>query len=494
MSEDRMGNDATNVSIEQEREESFAELLERIDPAPEKLEPGRKVRARVVSVSGEYVYIDLGGKSEGVIDLREFMDEDGSVHVQEGGEVEAFFVTVQDGMRVLTTKVRGYSAVKLNAIRDAYDAGLPVNGEVRREVKGGFEVMVGGVRCFCPFSQIDLRGGREGGIYLGQTFPFRVIEFGEEGRNIIVSRRTVLEHERKERIERLRSTLAVGMDVQVTVRSIHNFGAFVDLGGVDGLIPASEMAWSRAERPSEVLSAGQKVTARIIALDWESNRLTLSLKALQPDPWAGIAERYPVDGRVNGTIVRLAPFGAFVNLEPGIDGLIHISNLGAGRRINHPREVVETGQTVEAYVREVDPGKRKISLTMQPRPKPVKVVLPKAGEILEGTVEKVMPYGVFVKIGNGLNGLVPNAEMGTPVGTDHERMFPAGSPMQVVVTEVDAAQAKVRLSRRQVMEKKDAEVFQEYRNSVKEREKTSGGFGSLGDILRAKLEEKNGRA
>jgi small subunit ribosomal protein S1 len=472
-----------------EQEESFAELLEKNSGRSERLRPGQKVSAKVVSISGDLVYIDLGGKSEGTVDLKELVDKDGNTVVKEGDEIDAFFVSVQDGVRRMTTLVNGYSAVSLSAIRSAYEAGVPVSGDVKREVKGGFEVTVGGVRCFCPFSQIDLKGGREGGIFPGRTFPFKVIEFAEEGRNVILSRRVLLEQERQARIEHLKETLTVGMEVTVPVTSVQNFGAFVDLGGIDGMIPASEISWERSVNPMNVLAPGREVTAKIISLDWERTRLTLSLKAMQPDPWVSVPERYPVDGRVQGKIVRLAPFGVFVNLEPGIDGLVHISNLGAGRRINHPKEVVEVGQEVEAYVLSVDAQGRKISLSLQPKVEPKKIVLPEIGEVIDGVVEKVMPYGIFVKIKEGLTGLIPNSEMATTVGSDHKRMFPSGAAIQAVVIEVDNAAGKVRLSRKAAMEKTAQEEFDQYSDTAK-GEPSGSSLGSLGDILRAKLEEK----
>jgi small subunit ribosomal protein S1 len=228
----------------------------------------------------------------------------------------------------------------------------------------------------------------------------------------------------------------------------------------------------------------------VLALsDWPNNRLTLSLKALQPDPWSGAAERYPLDGIVKGTIVRLAPFGAFVSLEPGIDGMVHISNLGAGRRINHPKEVVEVGQEVEAYVLAVDGQNRKISLSLQPKPKPKKLDLPPEGEIVHGVVERIMPFGVFMKMNSGLTGLIPNSEMGTARGTDHSRLFPAGSPLQAVVLEVDHEQSKVTLSRRGVVEREEQDEFSRYRDKVRIETK-SQSLGLLGEKLKAKMDEK----
>jgi small subunit ribosomal protein S1 len=482
-------SDIENAEVKGVGEENFASMLEQSSMG-KRLYPGQKVTAKVVTVSGDLVYIDLGGKSEGAVDLAEFTDKEGVSSVREGDEIEAFFVTSQDGLMKLTILVGGYSAVTLTAIRDAYEAGIPVNGEVKREIRGGFEISVGGVRCFCPFSQGDLKGGPGGSIYPGRTFPFKVLEYEDEGKKIVLSRRVLLEEEKQAKVEKLRERLSVGMDVAVEVKSIQKFGAFVDLGGVDGLIPASEISWDRSANPGDKLSVGQTITAKIISLDWEKNRLTLSLKAMQPDPWASAAEKYPADSRVSGSIVRLSPFGAFVRLEPGIEGLIHISNLGAGRRINHPKEIVDSGQWVEVYVLSVDQQNRKISLSLKPKVEPVKIVLPTVGEILDGTVEKVMPYGIFLKMNNGLTGLIPNTEMGTPSGTDHKRMFPSGTEIQVAVIDVDASNNKVRLSRKAILEKAAQDEFNEYEESAKNSLKSSGGLGSLGDILKAKLAEK----
>lgn len=239
-----------------------------------------------------------------------------------------------------------------------------------------------------------------------------------------------------------------------------------------------------------MLSPGQEVTVRVLSLDWDKMRLTVSIKATQPDPWSGATEKYSVGGKVNGTIVRLVPFGAFVSVEPGIDGLVHISNLGAGRRINHPKEVVEVGQQVEAYVLAVDPQNRKFSLSLQPKREEKKIVLPSVGEIIDGTVDKVMPFGVFVKISDDLTGLVPNSEMDTPNGSDHSRMFPAGSTMQVGVREVDTARGKVLLSRKALKEKEEQADYKRYKDSLKSEEQSSGTLGSLGELLKARMAEK----
>jgi small subunit ribosomal protein S1 len=233
------------------------------------------------------------------------------------------------------------------------------------------------------------------------------------------------------------------------------------------------------------------VQVKIISIDWAKERLTLSLKAMQANPWETVAERYQVDNQVRGSIVRLTQFGAFVNLEPGIDGLIHISALGGGRRIRHPKDVVEVGQWVETYVTAVDPANKRISLSLQPRVPKEAVVLPDVGDVAEGVVDRVMSFGIFIRLDSGVTGLLPNSEVGTPRGTNHTKMFPEGMKMQVLVKSVDADKGKISLSRSGMEEKVAQEEFKHYQNSVKSQERDSGSLGSLGDLLKAKLNLDN---
>jgi len=256
---------------------------------------------------------------------------------------------------------------------------------------------------------------------------------------------------------------------------------------VDGLIPMSELGWGRMEHPEESFSVGQALSVKVIGVDWDKERLTLSLKALQADPWEQAAEKYQTDTPVRGVVVRLAPFGAFVNLEPGIDGLLHISTLGAGKRIRHPKDVLQTGDVVDTYVVSVDQAGRKIALSLQPARAKESIPLPEVGELLDGTVERVMPYGIFVRLQTGLSGLLPNSEVGTPKGTNHSRMFPEGTTMQVLVRSVDVEKSKISLSRSGVEEKVAQDEFKQYQASVRSQERTSGSLGNLGDLLKARL-------
>lgn len=493
MIEEKLENQLTDSAPEAEintQEESFAELFEKDSKIPGRLEPGQKVTSTIVSISGDFVYVSLGGKSEGVIDIAELRDEEGQTAVNVGDSIDSYFVAVQGGLKRLTTLRHGLSTLSFKEIRDAYEAGLPVSGKVVKELKGGFEVNVGKIRCFCPFSQIDMKGFRDTVTYIGETFSFRILEFQENDRNVILSRRALLEEEQEAKVEALKKQLAVGMDIPAKVRSIQSFGVFVDLGGIDGLIPISEIGWGRVDNIQDILQPGSEVTVRVMALDWDKERLTLSLKALQPDPFLDATAKYPVDSLVRGTIVRLAPFGVFVNLEPGIDGLVHISKLGTGRRIKHPKEVVAVGQVVEAYVQEVDVGNRRISLSMEQKVEPGAIMLPEAGELLSGTVEKVLTSGVLVKLPGGAIGFIPNSEMGTPRGTNHGKMFPAGTPLQVMVVEVNQDRGRITLSRSGVEERLEKEELTSYMKQTQQDEKESRSLGSFGELLKAAMDKK----
>lgn len=474
---------------EEAQEESFASLFEKDNKLPGRLAPGEKVSSTIVSISGDFAYVSLAGKSEGVIDIAEFRDATGPVSLKVGDVVDAYFVGVQGGLKRLTTLKHGLSTLSLREIRVAFESGLPVAGKVIRELKGGFEVNVGKVRCFCPFSQIDLRGYRDTDTYTGETFSFKVIEFQEDDRNVILSRRAILEEEQQGKVEALKSQLFVGMDVPAKVRSLQAFGVFVDLGGIDGLIPMSEIGWGKIDNLQDILQTGSEVTVRVIGLDWEKDRITLSLKALQPDPFLRAGEKYPADSVVQGRVVRLAPFGVFVNLEPGVDGLVHISKLGAGRRIKHPKEVVEVGQTITAYVQEVDVANRRISLSMEEKREPETIVFPEAGELLNGTVEKVLTSGVLVKLPGWAIGFIPNSEMGTPRGTNHNRMFPMGAPLQVMVVEINQERGRITLSRSGVEEKLEKEALTSYMSTVEKEDKGEGSLGSFGELLKAAMDK-----
>lgn len=350
--------------VENDEEQSFAEMFEQSFKDAGRLEPGQKVEARVLKITGEWVFLDTGRKGEGVLDRKELLDAEGNLTVREGDTITAWFLSSSNNEMRFTTKVGGGAAGHAQ-LEDAWRSGIPVEGYVEKEVKGGFEVKIAGnVRAFCPFSQMGLRRTDNPEAHVGRHLSFRISEYGEKGRNIVVSRRALLEEEQRQQREAIRETLREGMIVTGTVTSLQKFGAFVDIGGIEGLLPVSEIAWGRVKDISEALSVGQQVEVLIKQLDWEKNRVSFSLKDTLADPWERVAEQYPEGSYHAGTVARLTTFGAFVTLGEGVDGLIHISRLGAGKRINHPREVLKEGESVEVKVESVDRESRRLSLSL----------------------------------------------------------------------------------------------------------------------------------
>ncbi|MCB2181394.1 MAG: 30S ribosomal protein S1 [Desulfobulbaceae bacterium] len=339
----------------------FAEMFDASEATLDRLEPGQKVEAEIVRITKDWAFLDLGGKSEGSLALSELVDDKGEVSVKEGDKIEVYFLSVERNERIFTTKIGG-SAAKAH-LEEAYRSRIPVDGTVTKEIKGGFEVKIGGsVRAFCPFSQMSLHKVSDTEQFIGQQYPFQIIEFKENGRNIILSHRKILEEQRAEQKEALKETLEVGQIIPGEITSIREFGAFVDVGGIEGLIPISEISWGRTTDIHGVLEQGQKVEVAVKKLDWDKDRYSFSLRDTQSDPWNSCTLQ---EGTVmTGTVARLVDFGAFVTLEPGIDGLIHISNLGGGRRINHPREVVLEGEAVEVRIDNIDTDQKRISLSV----------------------------------------------------------------------------------------------------------------------------------
>lgn len=342
-------------------EERFEDLFTDKKIKASKLKPGDRIEAVVAGISGENIFLDIGGKSEGILAASELLGPDGEIRVKSGDTITVFFLADRKGEMIFTTRL-GSGHTSLRELEDAFSAGIPVQGRVSGEIKGGFEVQVAGQRGFCPYSQMDIRRIEDPAAYLDQVFSFRIMEYGSQGRNLILSARAVLEEERAEKRETLVRTLKEGDRVRGTVTSLRDFGAFVDIGGVDGLIPVSELAWGQVGRVEDVLSRGQEVEVVVRKLDWDHDRISLSLKETLENPWQKVLEKYPPGSIHRGQVSRLAQFGAFVTLEPGIDGLLHISRLGGGRKLHHPREAVEVGQEITVRVESIDREKQRIGL------------------------------------------------------------------------------------------------------------------------------------
>src|SRR5579862_1187785 len=352
-------------------DDDFAALFaasERKPTRDRRVGTGDVVRGRVIAVGATTAFVAVGAKAEAMIDLGEFRDPaTGEVQLQEGDDLEATFV--DDGSRsgsIVLKRVAGRGGRVPGELEQAFAHGIAIEGLVTGENKGGYDVEIGGLRAFCPRSQIDRRR-TDGAQYVGQRLRFRITKL-EGGRNVVVSRRQLLEEEATKQGAVVWAELRVGAVVAGTVTSLHDFGAFVDLGGIDGLIHVSELGYGHRAHPSEVLQGGQRVEAQVVKLEPDPQggrgRVGLSLRALAPDPWATAPERFPVGANVSGTVRRLEQFGAFVELAPGLDGLLHVSRLALDRRVSHPRQLLAIGDTVDVAVVELDPVKRRIGLSM----------------------------------------------------------------------------------------------------------------------------------
>lgn len=358
-----------NIVEETEETEdgSFAELFEQSSKENKRwLEPGQKLTGKVLKIGSEWIFMDTGQKGEGVIERKEFLDIDGNITVAEGDTISAYFLSSSHGEMRFTTRIGGGATGGGSAqLEQAWQAGVPVEGVVEKEIKGGYEIKLGGTaRAFCPYSQIALRRVENPEALIGTRLAFQISEYAENGRNIIVSRRALLEEEQRRLKEEAQAGISEGMTVTGTITSVQDYGAFVDIGGLEGLIPVSEIAWSRVKDVREVLSVGQQLKVVIKTIDKEKERISLSIKDTLADPWDQVLATYPEGSFHAGTVARLDTFGAFVTLSDGVDGLLHISKLGGGKRINHPREVVKEGEQIEVKIESIDRGNRRISLAL----------------------------------------------------------------------------------------------------------------------------------
>jgi small subunit ribosomal protein S1 len=349
---------------EPNEEMSFAELFDKTEVRRDFLTPGEKIEASVVKITQDWIFLDLGGKSEGYMDRKELADEEGNLSVKEGDSLTAYFLSSKFNEKLFTTKIGAGDSAR-TYIEEVWRNGIPIEGVVEKEIKGGFDIkLVGDMRGFCPYSQMDIQRVDNAKDYIGRRLSFRITEYGERGRNIILSNRAILEEQKKKEGEALKTTLNEGMIVTGTVVSIRDFGAFLDIGGLQGLLPISEICWDRVEDIQERLSIGQTLDVAITKLDWQNNRISLSLKKTLSDPWNEVLAKYPEGTFHSGTVVRLMKFGAFVNLGPGVDGLIHISKLGKGKRITHPSDAVKEGQAIEVRIDTIDRDQKRISLSI----------------------------------------------------------------------------------------------------------------------------------
>src|ERR1700704_3152052 len=429
-------------------------MMEMYNGTMASIEEGEIVKSRVLDIRDNMVVLDIGFKSEGTIPLEEFKD---LPDLKPGDEVEVLLEHLEDqeGSVVLSKKKADFMRV-WERIRVAYENDEPVRGALIKKIKGGVVVDLMGVDAFLPGSQIALRRVPNVDELLGQTFDFKIIKLNKRRRNIVVSRRVILEQERAGKREKLMKELQKDQVRKGVVKNITDFGAFIDLGGVDGLLHITDMSYGRIQHPSEMVHIGQELEVKVLDIDWDRERISLGLKQLQSYPWKDVAEKYPVGTRVSGKVVSITNYGAFIELEPGIEGLVHISEMSWTRNVRHPSKLVSIGEAIEAVVLKVDPNEEKISLGMKQTEQDPWMMLPEkypVGTRLNGKVRNLTSFGAFVEIEPGIDGLIHISDMSWTKRVQHpSEVVKKGDAVDVVILNIDAENKRISLGLKQAQE------------------------------------------
>ncbi len=434
--------------------ESFEAMMDMYNGTLASIEEGEIVQSTVLEIRENLVVLDIGFKSEGTIPLEEFKD---MPDLKPGDAVEVLLEHLEDseGSVVLSKKKADFMRV-WERIRVAYESDQPVEGVLVKKIKGGVVVDLMGVDAFLPGSQIALRRVPNIDDLLGQKYEFKIIKLNKRRRNIVVSRRVILETERAGKREKLMKELGKDQVRKGVVKNITDFGAFIDLGGVDGLLHITDMSWGRISHPSEMVHIGMELEVKVLDIDWERERISLGLKQLQAYPWKDVAEKYPVGTRVSGKVVSITNYGAFIELEPGIEGLVHISEMSWTRNVRHPSKLVSIGEAIEAVVLKVDTTEEKISLGMKQTEQDPWMVLPHkypVGTRLSGKVRNLTSFGAFVEIEPGIDGLIHISDMSWTKRVQHpSEVVKKGDTVDVVILNIDAENKRISLGLKQASE------------------------------------------
>ena len=443
--------------------DTFAELFEQ---SVKNVKEGEVVRGTVLSVDEDHVQIDIGFKSEGLVPTWEFMDDDGTVLVGPGDTVDVLVEEAEDHLgRIVLSKEKADRLLVWDEISRAYKADEAVEGTVLSRVKGGLAVDIG-VKAFLPGSQVDLRPVRNLEQVVGNKLKFKIIKFNKRRGNIVLSRRALLETERRKLRETTLDTLAPGQIIDGVIKNLTDYGAFIDLGGIDGLLHVTDMSWGRVNHPSELFHVGDEIKVKVLKFDPDSERVSLGLKQIQPDPWIDASIRYPIGKRIQGKVVSLAEYGAFVELEAGIEGLIHVSEMSWTKRVKHPSKVVSVGDQVEALVLDVDERERKISLGMKQIEENPWSMIEQAypiGTRVTGTIRNITNFGIFVGLEEGIDGLVHVSDISWTEQIKHPgEKFKKGDTVEAVVLKIDKENEKFSLGIKQLESNPWEEILKRY--------------------------------
>ena len=434
--------------------ESFAELLAQSE-VEKKMRPGAILTGTVVAIGGEYVTVTAGLKSESTIPLEQFKNESGEIEVIVGDSVEVALDTVEDGFGA--TKLSRDKAKRAQAwtrLEKAFEDSDTITGFINGKVKGGFTVDIDDIRAFLPGSLVDVRPVRDTSYLEGKPLEFKVIKLDRRRNNVVVSRRAVVEEENSAERDQLLSNLQEGAVIKGVVKNLTDYGAFVDLGGIDGLLHITDMAWKRVKHPTEIVNVGDEVDVKVLKFDRERNRVSLGLKQLGADPWVDIARRYPEGTRLSGKVTNIADYGCFAEIEEGVEGLVHVSEMDWTNKNIHPTKIVQLGDEIEVMVLDVDEERRRISLGVKqckPNPWEEFATTHKKGDQVVGSIKSITDFGVFVGLDGGIDGLVHLSDISwNQTGEEAIHNFKKGDEIETIVLSVDAERERISLGVKQL--------------------------------------------
>jgi len=435
--------------------ESFAELFEASQANLAKLKPGAIVSGTVVEVRGDVVVINAGLKSEGIVPIEQFRNDAGEIDVAEGDIVKVALDSIENGFgETVLSREKAKRAMVWDELEEALEKNETITGRISGKVKGGFTVDIKDVRAFLPGSLVDVRPVRDPAYLEGKELEFKLIKLDRKRNNVVVSRRAVVESEHSEEREQLMDKLQEGAILKGVVKNLTDYGAFVDLGGIDGLLHITDMAWKRVRHPSEVVNVGDELDVRVLKFDRERNRVSLGLKQLGEDPWDNIGRRYPANSRVFGKVSNVTDYGAFVEIEPGVEGLVHVSEMDWTNKNVNPSKVVQVGDEVEVMVLDCDEERRRISLGMKQvaaNPWETFAATHKKGDKVSGQIKSITDFGIFIGLDGGIDGLVHLSDISwATTGEDIVRNFKKGDNLDAVVLAVDPERERISLGVKQL--------------------------------------------
>ena len=468
--EESLGSDTASTDAHADAGQAAGDSMESVmnlyEESFKRFAEGEVVTGRIISIDKDHVLVDIGYKSEGQIRIQEFKNEEGEITAQLGDSIEVMVEWWDDEEeRVVLSKEKAANIKIWDAIKKSYDEDGTVKGVISNRVKGGFSVDIG-VQAFLPGSQADLRPIRNLDELVGQTFEFKILKYNRKRSNIVLSRRAILEMERESQRSATLASIHEGQVIEGIVKNITDYGVFIDLGGVDGLLHITDISWGRVKHPSELFAVGDTIKVKVLSFDLEKERVSLGMKQLTVDPWSVAAEKYPLGSRVSGVVVSLTDYGAFIELEEGIEGLIHVSEMSWTRKVRHPSKVVSVAEEVEAVVLDIKPESRRISLGMkQVVPNPWDVISEKypVGTTIEGKIKNITDFGLFIGIDEGIDGLVHISDISWIKRIKHpSELYKKGDVIQAIVLDIEKESERFSLGIKQLQDDPWTTVAERY--------------------------------